>query len=98
MVENFAMAQSLILLALSIDRYLNLIDSYSSYLKRPFCFITINILIPYLLAFIVFDYYVLKLQFGEFHANIIKYEFLKLCFTTFSFFYLNILMLLNFFK
>lgn len=86
MVENFAMAQSLILLALSIDRYLNLIDSYSSYLKRPFCFITINILIPYLLAFIVFDYYVLKLQFGEFHANIIKYEFFKTMFYDFFIF------------
>jgi len=55
MVENFANAHSLILLAAGIDRYLSLFENcYSTYVARPtlFCFCTT---IPYLLALILFD-------------------------------------------
>lgn len=73
MVENFALAQSIILFLISIDRYLNLFDNYSTYFKRSFFFIIINLLVPYLLAFIILDYYILKLVFDDFYANIIKF-------------------------
>uniref|UniRef100_A0A914DQU6 Uncharacterized protein n=1 Tax=Acrobeloides nanus TaxID=290746 RepID=A0A914DQU6_9BILA len=58
MVDNFALAQTIILLMISVDRYCSLFPNYSPFTRKP-CAMAVLSLVPYLLAMLLLDTQVL---------------------------------------
>ena len=71
MSENFAIAQSIILLALSVERYAALFTNYSPFVRRPLYFCVVSTL-PYFCALLAFDYQILVTQMSPETANIVR--------------------------
>ncbi|KAH7697105.1 hypothetical protein AAVH_35813, partial [Aphelenchoides avenae] len=71
MVENFAFAQSLILLMICVDRYCSLFPNYSPFITQSCAFCAVST-VPYVLAMLFVDYQLLSTQIGETPAGIVR--------------------------
>ncbi|KAI1730359.1 hypothetical protein Ddc_03049 [Ditylenchus destructor] len=72
MVENFALAQALILFMMGIDRYMSLFAGYSPSVRNPFWFCVLSI-VPYFFALLIFDYRILLTKLSSAVVHLIRF-------------------------
>ena len=77
MVDNLSLVQSLILLFVSIDRYMSLFENYSPYARHTLIMWIVAVL-PYFLSIFVFDLQLMTMVLGSNLAAVIRLS----CFMT----------------